>query len=212
MRPLLYACACLLLIGCSTEGDLSIHNDSGPDLEVTVDGSTYLLDDGEVVTKRIELGRKFIFGPDDKVVSVRGDGYCKLPFHDFVVVDEDRNIVFSVFGDAGYIDICNETGYTLELYLSSCSAESWGEALELVPDGWCTMWMLEEGCWDMLAVTVQGDIEEYNIFISQCETEAYDLIAASLTKVKTTDGAKRVPARAGSKELRKQAQGMRKIQ
>ena len=212
MRPFFYACACLLLFGCSTEGDLSIHNDSGPDLEVAVDGSTFLLDDGEVVTKRIELGRKFIFGPDDKVVSVRGEGYCKLPFDDFVVIDEDRNVVYSVFGDAGYIDICNQTGYTLELYLSWCSDGSWGEPLELVPDGWCTMWMLEDGCWDMLAVTVQGDIEEYNIFISQCETEVYDLVSASFTKDKTTEGAKRVPARTGPKELRKQTKGMRKIQ
>lgn len=212
MRSICYVCACLLFIGCSAEGDLTIHNDSGPDLWVTVDGASYLLADGEIVTKRIYLGRKFIFGPDDKVVAVRGDGYCKLPFDEYVLVDENRNAVFSVFGDAGYIDVCNQTGHTLELYLSSCSDQSWGEPLELVPDGWCTTWMLEEGCWDMLGVTVQGEIEEYNIFISQCETEAYDLFAASVTKDKTGGGVKRAPAREGSTVLRKQAKGMRAIQ
>ena len=76
MRLFACACACLLLIGCSAEGDLTIHNDSGPDLAVRVDGAAFLLDDGETVTKRIELGRKFIFGPDDKAVALRGDGYC----------------------------------------------------------------------------------------------------------------------------------------
>ena len=70
MRPFVFMCACLLLIGCSTQGDLTIHNDSGPDLEVSVDGSTFLLHDGETVTKRIDLGRKFIFGPDDKAVAI----------------------------------------------------------------------------------------------------------------------------------------------
>jgi hypothetical protein len=212
MKPLYFACACLLLIGCSTEGELSIHNDSGPDLEVSVDGSTYLLDDGEVVYKRIELGRKFIFGPDDKVVAVRGEGYCKLPFDDFVVVDENRTVIFSVFADAGYIDICNETGYTMELYLTPCSDGSWGDPLELVPDGWCTMWMLEHGCWDMLAVTVQGEFEEYNIHIFPCETAEFALVSASLTKDKGSGPSKSAPAREGSKKLRKQTKGMRKIQ
>lgn len=202
MKPLLYLCACLLLVGCSTEGDITIHNDSGPDLEITVDGRTFWMDDGEIVTKRIELGRKFIFGPDDKVVAVRGEGYCKLPFDDFVVIDEDRNVLYSVFGDAGYIDICNQTGHTVELYLTPCSDVSWGEPLELVPDGWCTTWMLEEGCWDMLAVTLQGEFEEYNIPITQCGTESYDVIAASLTKVKSS-GVKKAPARTESKVLRK---------
>lgn len=212
MRPFVCVCACLLLIGCSTQGDLTIHNDSGPDLEVTVDGSTFLLYDGETVTKRIELGRKFIFGPDDKAVAIRGEGYCKLPFEDMVVINEDRNVLYNVFGDAGYIDICNETGYTLELYLSSCADASWGEPLELVPTGYCTMWMLERGCWDMLAVTIQGDFEEYNILIGQCETESYDLIAASLTKGAKSTGIKMAPGRTGTKELRKQPKGMRSIE
>jgi hypothetical protein len=202
MRPLLYLCACLLLAGCSTEGDITIHNDSGPQLFVTVDGTTFCMDDGEIVTKRIDLGRKFIFGPDDRVVTVRGEGYCKLPFEDFVTIEEDRNVVYSIFGDAGYIDICNLTGYTLELYLSSCADGSWGEPLELVPDGRCTTWMLEEGCWDMLAVTLQGEFEEYNIPISRCGTQRYDLVSASLTKMESS-GAKRAPARSGSTELRK---------
>lgn len=212
MKPFLYACACLLLIGCSTEGEVSIHNGSGPDLEVSVDGATYLLDDGEVVNKRVNLGRKFIFGPDDKVVAVHGDGYCKLPFDDYVVVDEDRTVIYSVFGDAGYIDICNQTGYTIELYLSPCSDGSWGESLELVPSGWCTMWMLEQGCWDMLAVTIQGEFEQYDIQIFPCETAAYDLVSATLTKDKTTGSLKAAPAREGSKALRKQSRGMRKVQ
>ena len=211
MRPMLFVCACLLLVGCSTEGDLTIHNDSGPWLEVTVDGSSFLLDEDESLTKRIDLGRGFIFGPDDKAVSVRGEGYCKFPFNDMVLVDQDRSTVYNVFGDAGYIDICNQTGYILELYLSSCGDADWGEPLELVPDGWCTTWMLEEGCWDMSAVTIEGSYEEYGVMILQCETEGYDLLAASLSKTKT-GGAKLAPLRGDEKDLRKQARGWRAVE
>jgi hypothetical protein len=212
MRPFAWACACLALIGCSTEGDLTIHNDSGPDLEVTVDGSTYLLYDGETVTKRIELGRKFIFGPDNKVVAVHGDGYCKLPFDDRVAVDEDCNVVYTVYGDAGYIDICNETGHTLELYLSSCAEATWGYPLEMVPDGYCTTWMLEQGCWDMLGVTIEGDLEEYNILILPCETESYDLVSSSLKAGPKNGGIKMAPGRPGAEDLRKQPKGLRSIE
>jgi hypothetical protein len=201
-----------LLIGCSTEGDLTIHNDSGPYLEVRVDGAAFLLDDGETVTKRIDLGRKFLFGPDEKAVSIRGEGECKLPFNDMVLVNDERTVLYTVFGDAGYIDICNQTGYTIELYLSPCADASWGEPLELVPDGYCTYWMLERGCWDMLAVTIEGDFEEYNILISPCETEAYDLIAASLTKGDKSTGLKMAPGRTGTKELRKVNKGVRAIE
>jgi len=204
-----------LLIGCSQEGDLSVHNDSGPDLEVNMDGSSYLLDDGDTVTKRIDLGRKFIFGPDEQGILVWGEGYCKLPFEDVVVVDDGRNAVYSVYGDAGYIDICNETGFTVELYLSPSIDNSWGDPVELVPSSYCTLWMLEEGYWDMLAVTIEGQYEEYDILIAQCATEAYDLLAASLTKVRTT-GVKAPrassPATATGRELRKLNKGSRKVQ
>ena len=65
MRLLPIASLLLLLLACSQDGDVTVHNDSGPYLEVAMDGSAYLLDDGESVTKRIDIGRKFIFGPDD---------------------------------------------------------------------------------------------------------------------------------------------------
>ena len=210
MRSTLILCACLLVVGCSTEGDLTVHNDSGPWLEVTVDGSSFLLDDDETVTKTVNLGRSFIVGPDDKAFSVRGEGYCKFSFNDMVTVDRARNTIYNVYGDAGYIDICNETGYTLELYLSPCGDADWGEALELVPDGWCTTWMLEEGCWDMAAVTIEGSYEEYGIRVLECETEGYDLLAASLSKTKT-GGAKLAPPRGDKKDLRKVAKGWKAV-
>jgi hypothetical protein len=212
MRMLLCLSACVLLVGCSQDGNVTIHNYSGPDLEVDLDGATYLLDDGETVTKQVHIGRKFIFGPDDRAVAIRGIGYCKLPFEEIVFVGDGGTVLYTVFGDAGYIDICNETGYTVELYLSWSGDPSWGDPVELVPDGYCTLWMLEEGYWDMLAVTIEGQFEEYNIPISPCMTEAYDLLAPALTKARST-GLKSpgvsAPSDVGGKELRKKHKGTR---
>jgi hypothetical protein len=70
--------------------------------------------------------------------------------------------------------------------------------------------MLEEGCWDMSAITIEGSYEEYGIMIMQCETEGYDLLAASLSKTKT-GGAKLAPPRGDKKDLRKQAKGWRAV-
>jgi hypothetical protein len=182
---------------------VTVHNDSGPYLEVSMDGSAYLLDDGESVTKRIDVGRKFIFGPDDKAVAVWGEGECKWPFREVVLIEDQRNTVLTVIGDAGYIDICNQTGFTLELYLSPCSDNSWGAPLELVTDGMCTTWMVEHGCWDMLAVTIDGEYTEYNIGITPCDVAAYDLVPASMVVGKSSGGPKLGPAREGPKDLRK---------
>jgi hypothetical protein len=203
MRLLLIASVLLLFLGCSQDGDVTVQNHSGPYLEVSMDGSTYLLDDGESVTKRIEVGRKFLFGPDDKAVAVSGEGECKWPFREVILVEDERNAIFTVHGDAGYIDVCNQTGYTLELYLSSCSDDSWGDPLELVSDGYCTTWMVEAGCWDMLAVTIEGEYEEYNIGITPCYVAAYDLLPVSLTRAKISSGLKKGPAREGPKDLKK---------
>jgi hypothetical protein len=210
MKWLFIACSLLFFAGCSTEGDLSIHNHSGPDLEVAVDGNTYLLDDRESMTAQVNLGRQFIFGPEDKLVSVAGEGYCKWDFYELILVEQDQNSDFDVYGDAGYFDICNQTGYAFELYLSPCWADDWGDPIEIVGDGQCTTWKVEDGCWDILVVSIDAQFEDFNVFISPCETAFYDIIPPSLTRTKAT-GPKRAEARdaTGSGDLKKRKTGGR---
>jgi hypothetical protein len=208
-------CACFLLLaaGCTREGDLTVRNDSGPDLEVALDGGVYLLDDGESITKRINLGREFVFGPEDKLVSVAGEGYCKWDFYELVLVEHEMNTLFTVDGDAGYVDICNQTGYPFELYLSPCWEDEWGAPLEIVPDGQCTTWKVEDGCWDILTVSIDAQFEDYNVFISPCEVAVYDIPPPAMTKAKST-GLKRAVVRAttGSGDLKKRKSGGRTLQ
>lgn len=210
MKRLLYAGVALLLVGCSHEGEVTVENRSGPYLEVGMDGSSYLLDDGERVTKRIDMGRS-VFGPEDLAIEVYGDGECKLPFTEIVPVEDERNTLVTIYGDAGYIDICNETGRTLELYLTSCADETWGDPLEMILDGYCSTWMVEEGCWDMLAVTIEAEFEEYNIRIMPCDVVAYDLLPPALNKVKGSSTLKRAPARDGETGLRKKKTDSRPV-
>jgi len=210
MKWLLNFCALLLFTGCSQEGDLTITNESGPDLEIVVDANTYLLDDGETLVKTVDLGREFIFGPEEELVSVAGEGYCKWDFYELIVMEDEMNSLFTVYGDAGYFDICNMTGYAFELYLSPCWAEDWGAPLEIVPDGECTTWKVEDGCWDLMTITIDAQFEDFNAFISPCETAVYDILPASMTKGKQP-GLKTAPAReiSGSGDLKKKNTGHR---
>lgn len=213
MKWLLCACLVLFAAGCSTEGDLTVNNQSGPDLEIALDGSRYVLDDGESLTKRVNLGREFITGPEDKLVSVAGEGYCKWDFYELVLVERDRNAVFTVFGDAGYFDICNQTGYAFELYLSPCWADEWGDPVEIVGDGQCTTWKVEDGCWDMMVVSIDAQFEDYNIFITPCETAVYDILPPALSAARAS-GPKRAEIRdvSGSGDLKKRKVGGRSLQ
>lgn len=211
MKRLLYIGVILLLVGCSREGEVTVENQSGPYLEVSMDNSTYLLQDGEQVTKRIDLGRS-VFGPDDRSIAVSGEGECKFPFTEVVPVEDERNTLVTIYGDAGYIDICNQTGNTLELYLTTCADDSWGEPLEMIRDGQCTTWMVEDGCWDMLTLSVDGEYEELGIRIYPCDVVEFDLAPLSLSTVKETGPLKSAPARDGEKGLRKQHKSNRPVE
>ena len=210
MKWLLYLCALFLIAGCSQEGDLTVTNEAGPDLEIALDGNMYLLDDGESITKTVNLGRGFIFGPEDELVSVAGEGYCKWDFYELILMEDQMNSLFTVYGDAGYFDICNMTGYAFELYLSPCWADDWGDPLEIVRDGMCTTWKVEDGCWDMMAVSIDAQFEDFNVFISPCEVAVYDILPAAMTRGKQP-GLKTAPAReiTGSGELKKKKTGER---
>jgi hypothetical protein len=210
MKWLPYLCALLMIVGCTQEGDLSVTNESGPDLEIALDGSMYLLDDGETLVKTINLGREFIFGPEEELVSVAGEGYCKWDFYELIAMEDQMNSQFTVYGDAGYFDICNETGFAFELYLSPCWAEDWGDPLEIVRDGDCTTWKVEDGCWDMMTVSIETQFEDYDVFVSPCQVAVYDILPAAMTRGKQPV-LKLAPARepAGSGELKKKKTGQR---
>jgi hypothetical protein len=211
VKRLLYASVVLLLFGCAQDGDVTVENRSGPYLEVSMDGSTYLLDDGEVVTKRVDIGRTFIFGPDDRPLTVAGEGECKFPFSEVVLVEDERNTLVTIYGDAGYVDICNQTGRTLELYLTPCADASWSDPLEMILDGYCTTWMVEEGCWDMLAVSLEGEFEDYGIRVLPCDVVEYDLLPPALATVKGSSPLKAMPARDGKADLRKKKTSERAV-
>ena len=166
---------------CAQEGNVTVQNEAGPDLLVLMDGSSYLLDDGEAVTKEIKIGRKFIFGPDDKLIFVEGEGECKWPYSIGVTVKNDGNEFVTILGDAGYIDICNTSGYTLDLYLVTCSNPSWDDPIDVIPDGWCSTWQVEDGCWDLLVDATAGSFTDFNIGVAPCDVVGYDILPEDLT-------------------------------
>jgi len=170
----------LLITACSQEGRMTVVNESGPDLELWIEDSFYILDDGQSVTEDVDIGRKFIFGPDEKVVLIEGEGYCKWPFVQTVKVDNDAHKLIRIQGDAGFVDVCNETGELVQLYLVPCDWPTWDYAIDNIRDGRCSSWQVEYGCWDLLVEGTSGAFEELGIWINPCATALYTISAPAL--------------------------------
>jgi hypothetical protein len=139
----------VLIVACSQKGKLTVENDTGGVLEVTVDEQDLILTDGESGTREVDIGVKFIFGPDDTDISVEGLGDCKLPFKHMVNVAKDETKRVVVTGDAGMVRVCNQTLEDLPLYLVTCNEASWGAPVTIVRFDDCTSWLVEAGCWSL---------------------------------------------------------------
>lgn len=180
MKMLPCICILLCIVACSQTADITVDNYAGPDLAVEIDGKEYLLDDGESITQEIEIGKKFIFGPDDKCIPVEGEGLCRFHFSEMVTVEDGDHKILTIYGDAGYIGICNYTSDYLFLYLAPCAATSWGSVIDVLSPGECTPWIkVDIGCW-CFKVTNSGALEHCGIIITPCLAVPYDIVPLRL--------------------------------
>lgn len=181
MKRLVLILALAALCSCSQKGEVEVDNESGSDLEVEIDGVSFVLDDGGYVIREIDIGSKFIFGPDEKDVRVWGEGTCKWAFSRGVTVRSDELTTVTVHGDAGYLQVCNSTLGTLALYISPCYETSWGDPDDYISSGSCSIWKLQVGCWDMKVSDGVGSYEDYDIIVMPCDLYDYTIVSAKMT-------------------------------
>jgi hypothetical protein len=172
MKALPIICLLVFIVACSQEAEITVENCSGPDLEVEIDGAGYILDDGKSVTQEIDIGKKFVFGPDDKCVPVEGEGLCKFHFSERVTVEDGDHTILTVYGDAGYIRIYNNTNDALYLYLVTCDSPSWGLPVDDIFPGNYSSWKVEVGCW-CFRVQNSGSLEHCGIIVTSCSVETH---------------------------------------
>jgi hypothetical protein len=165
----------ILVVSCTQEGTLTVQNEAGPDLYVAVDGSSWILDDGASASTVIDVGRKFIFGPTEKLVIVDTEGPCKWPSSEVVPIRNREPAHLTVFADAGLIDVCNDTGASMTLYLVDCSSNTWGRSIDVIADGFCSLWQVDIGCWDLRVETADGVYEEFGIGVQPCDELVYTI-------------------------------------
>jgi hypothetical protein len=150
MRVLLSIGILLLVVSCSQKGQITVRNESAKDIEVYIEGMGYILEPNVGVTQEIDIGRKFIFGPSDKKITIEGAGECVFPFIHIIKLEDEETKSVSIEGNAGTIILCNSyTSQELPLYLIPCGSQDWGEPVEYVPPLVCTAWVVEPGCWNV---------------------------------------------------------------
>lgn len=171
----------ILFAGCTQEGEVGVHNLSGGDISLEIDGRSYYLYPGDRLIRSIEIGKKCIFGPDETRVLVTGEGDCLFYFSRMVRVRNDETNMLPVYGDAGLLTVINNTLYALDLYISPCSDPEWGSPCDYIPPGWEVTWKLSPGCWDVLGEDSQGGYADATFNILVCDDaffEIYDGLAS----------------------------------
>ena len=174
-RYLLILLSLLLLPSCSQKAALTVQNNTSRNLDVTVDGEDYLLAGGEEATKEVDIGTRFIFGPNAKDVTVEGWGDCKLPFTEVITVKNDEAQTLPVDADAGLVRVTNLVSFEPEplyVFFAPCGEGNWGEPLDSLPSGESAWYVVAVGCWnvrlgdfldplirDSLDVTLCGEIQ-----------------------------------------------------
>lgn len=174
MKVLPFVCLLAFTAACTQEAEIMVENRSGPDLEVEIDGAGYILDDNESVTQEIDIGKKFIFGPDDKCVLVEGEGFCKFHFSERMTVEDGDRTILTVYGDAGYVRIYNNTYDKLYLYLVPCESPTWGAPVDAIFPGNYSVWKVEVGCW-CFRVENAGSLEYCGINVTACSVETHTI-------------------------------------
>jgi hypothetical protein len=111
--------AAITAFSCSQKGTVEVTNRSGEALSGAIDGDHFTIGSGGTVSEEIDIGTKFIFGPDEKTITVTGGGLCVLPFSQRVSLKDEDIAVMDVYSDAGLITVENYTGGNLYVYLES---------------------------------------------------------------------------------------------
>jgi len=170
--------ACLALImgmaaSCSQEGTIEVANLSGGDVSGSIDGARFSISDGQAVVQDIEIGSKFIFGPNDKDVSVLAQGDCIWDHEWRVSVRDDEITTINLYGETGYLYVVNYTAYPIDVYAASCSIGDWGYPIGTVASGDEGLWQADVGCWDV-RFEVNGQFYySYDVDIGPCDVQQF---------------------------------------
>lgn len=163
--------AVLSLFSCSQKADVEVVNLSEDELEGTIEGSSFFLDAGEAASKEVDIGAKFIFGPDEKTVVVRGEGPCVLPFSALVAVADGDLGQVVVHSDAGLITVENYRGYSIDVEIDACSGWGWGTGS--VAPGYYITWRGPIGCYEIYFYANSSLIGSDSDYLDACAEITY---------------------------------------
>jgi len=149
----------VLIFGCSAEGDIEVHNRTGAQLNIEIDGDRYELEAYEHAKKSYTFSNA-LFSPDEeKDVNVSGEGLVKWEFDQEYTVKANETEKVNIYADAGAIQITNNSSFTIiAVYLAPSSDPNWGENDlhgYIYPGETCS-WRVCPGYWDIKVVDTRG--------------------------------------------------------
>ncbi len=148
----------LIILACSSEGEIEIQNKTSCWLDVKIDGDFYELSGNSNVKKSFDL-TDYLVSAEEIDVNVSGEGLVKWEFSQDYNIKAGETETVKISADAGAIGLVNNSVYAITaVYLSPSSSGDWGndDLIGIIyPRENCT-WRVTPGYWDIKVVNQNG--------------------------------------------------------
>lgn len=156
-----------ILAGCSTDGDITIVNNSATAFHGNLEGTGFVIEPGESHTQNVYVGKTFGFiGPSEYDVILYGSAWTVRPFKDIVTAKSGDNFSYTINDDAGALYLVNNYTTTInEISIKRCGEPEYGENLlpmgKYLSPGFGFLLQLDTGCWDIKVIYGKDDLPSY---------------------------------------------------
>lgn len=176
------------IAGCEATGEVIIENRTGGVTTGDASGESFSLGPWDDTAVEIVVGKNWGLNSPQKDVTVTAEGDCLFRGHYSVLLSADDRETVYVLGNAGYIEVCNATSSTMDLYMVACSASGWGSRDGQVYGGSCRTIKVSQGCWDLQGVIGSAQATRHGVWVGACDALRWTISpAAAVTSTVVDD-------------------------
>ena len=159
--PVAGLAAVLAVTGCTTDGTITIENQTSTEFVGTFGNRGVALSSFEYITFNQKIGTRFLlFGPDEKEVILSGEGCTRTPISVLITLKNSSEVRYAIKPDAVCLSVANNGVFIVDaVYLRQSGTSDWGEnrLSGLLPQQSSTSWRIAPGLYDFLVTDTSGD-------------------------------------------------------
>ncbi len=160
-RPIALAPILLAVVGCATDGTVTIRNATESEFVGSLDERQLALSNGESISFNLKIGTRFLFfGPDEMEMTLSGEACTRTPFSVNISIKSDEETVHVIRPDAACLSVENHGIYLVDgVYFRPTSTPDWGpnQLPALIPQLGVANWRIAPGLYDFLVVDTNND-------------------------------------------------------